>query len=145
MKVKLFAALLCVSFSVAMSAQVKEAPMPELVRHQDGQYDFSSVKTIIDEARRNDIRLVLLWFATWKNGSGHYMPEWMKLDSKKYYNVVGAQGQPVDSPSPHCKAAMELDAKAFAAVMEFIRDYDPCRTVIMMQVHMWASSRQLSV
>ena len=38
MKVKLFAALLCVSFSVAMSAQVKEAPMPELVRHQDGQY-----------------------------------------------------------------------------------------------------------
>ena len=38
MKVKLLATLLCVSFSVAMSAQVKEAPMPELVRHQDGQY-----------------------------------------------------------------------------------------------------------
>ena len=205
MKVKLFAALLCVSFSVVMSAQVKETPMPELVRHQDGQYalyvdakpffilggqsgnsnnwpamhpqlfdtmramnantlevpiyweaiepvqgqyDFSSVKTIIDEARRNDIRLVLLWFATWKNGSGHYMPEWMKLDSKKYYNVVGAQGQPVDSPSPHCKAAMELDAKAFAAVMEFIRDYDPCRTVIMMQVQnepgTWGSVRDYS-
>ena len=26
------------------------------------------------------LRLVLLWFGTWKNGSQHYMPEWMKLD-----------------------------------------------------------------
>ncbi len=89
----------------AMNANTLEVPIYwEAIEPVQGQYDFSSVKTIIDEARRNDIRLVLLWFATWKNGSGHYMPEWMKLDSKKYYNVVGAQGQPVDSPSPSCKA-----------------------------------------
>lgn len=132
-----------------LNANTLEVPIYwEAIEPVQGQYDFSSVKTIIDEARKNDIRLVLLWFATWKNGSGHYMPEWMKLDSKKYFNVVGAKGQPIDSPSPHCKAAMELDAKAFAAVMKFIREYDPCHTVIMMQVQnepgTWDSVRDYS-
>ena len=39
----------------------------EAVEPVQGQYDFQSVKIIIDEARKHDIRLVLLWFATWKN------------------------------------------------------------------------------
>lgn len=120
----------------------------EAVEPVQGQYDFQSVKIIIDEARKHDIRLVLLWFATWKNGSAHYMPEWMKLDSKKYFNVVGAEGQPIDSPSPHCTAAMENDAKAFAQLMKYIKEYDPYHTVIMIQVQnepgTWDSVRDYS-
>lgn len=76
------------------------------------------------------------------------MPEWMKLDSKQYFNVVGINGQPIDSPSPHCKAAMELDAKAFAEVMRFLKEYDKCHTVIMVQVQnepgTWSSVRDYS-
>jgi len=88
-----------------MNANTLETPIYwEAVEPVEGQFDFSSVKAIIDEARAHDIRLVLLWFATWKNGSPHYVPEWVKLDSGKYYNVVGKDGSPVDSPSPHCTA-----------------------------------------
>lgn len=132
-----------------MNANTLEVPIYwEAIEPVQGQYDMTSVKLIIDEARKNDIRLILLWFATWKNGSNHYMPQWMKLDSKKYYNVVGAKGQPIDSPSPHCKAAMELDAKAFTEVMKFLKEYDKCHTVIMMQVQnepgTWDSVRDYS-
>lgn len=132
-----------------MNANTLEVPIYwEAIEPVQGQYDMSSVKLIIDEARKNDIRLVLLWFATWKNGSNHYMPEWMKLDSKKYYNVVGKDGKPVDSPSPHCKAAMELDAKAYTEVMKFLKEYDKQHTVIMMQVQnepgTWNSVRDYS-
>ena len=133
-----------------MNANTLEVPIYwEAIEPVQGLYDMSSVKLIIDQARSNDIRLILLWFATWKNGSNHYMPEWMKLDSKKYFNVVGPDGRQTDSPSPHCKSAMELDAKAFTQVMRFIREYDSeHRTVIMMQVQnepgSWDSVRDYS-
>lgn len=133
-----------------MNANTLEVPIYwEEIEPVQGKYNFESVKTIIDRARENDIRLVLLWFATWKNGSNHYMPEWMKLDSKKYFNVVGINGNDhVDAPSPHCTAAMELDAKAFTEVMRFLKEYDPCHTVIMVQVQnepgSWDSVRDYS-
>jgi hypothetical protein len=36
------------------------------------------IDTIVTQAREHHVRLDLLWFGTWKNGSQHYMPEWMK-------------------------------------------------------------------
>ena len=32
------------------------------------------------QARQQQVRLVLLWFGTWKNTSAQYTPEWVKLD-----------------------------------------------------------------
>lgn len=118
-----------------MNANTLEIPIYwEEIERVRGQYDFSSVQRLLDQARAHNIRLVLLWFATWKNGSNHYMPEWMKLDSKHFYNVTSKDGRDIDSPSPHAKEAMELDAKAFAAFMQYLKDNDPCHTVIMVQV-----------
>jgi beta-galactosidase GanA len=45
-----------------------------------GQFDYTTIDTVLTQARQHHVRLVLLWFGTWKNGSQHYMPEWMKLD-----------------------------------------------------------------
>ena len=118
-----------------MHANTLEIPIYwETVEPVRGQFDFSSVQLLLDQARERDMRLVLLWFATWKNGSNHYMPEWMKLDSRKFPNIVGKDGKPVDSPSPHVPEAMELDAKAFAALMGYLKEADPQHTVIMVQV-----------
>src|ERR1035438_2078921 len=52
----------------------------EQIEAHQGQFDFSVVDTIITQAREHHVRLDLLWFGTWKNGSQHYMPEWMKAD-----------------------------------------------------------------
>ncbi|MEI9971302.1 MAG: hypothetical protein WDO73_04190 [Ignavibacteriota bacterium] len=77
---------------------------------------------------------MLLWFGTWKNGSQHYMPEWMKLDSKRYFHTMNKEGEYVDSPSPFATASLEADKKAFAALLKHLKDADSERTVIMVQV-----------
>ncbi len=115
---------------------------------QPGRYDYSVVDTIITQAREHDLRLVLLWFATWKNGSNHYMPGWMKLQPEKYPNIIGPNGEPIDSPSPHVKATLEADIKAFRAFMQHLKEFDTRHTVIMVQVEnepgSWDSVRDYS-
>jgi beta-galactosidase GanA len=133
----------------AMNANTLEVPLYwEQIEAQQGHYDFSIIDTLLIQAREHKVRLVLLWFATWKNGSNHYMPEWMKMDSKKHPNIIGKDGKPVDSPSPHSQATLELDAKAFAQVMSYLKKADPQHTVIMVQVQnepgAWGSVRDYS-
>jgi len=106
----------------------------EQVEPQPGRFDFSVVDTIVAQAREHDVRLVLLWFATWKNGSNHYMPEWMKTQPATYPNIIGPDGREVDSPSPHAPATLEADTRAFTAFMRHLEEIDPRHTVIMVQV-----------
>ena len=49
------------------------------------------------QAREHHIRLDLLWFGTWKNGSQHYMPEWMKADPARYFHLIDKNGRPAVS------------------------------------------------
>lgn len=113
-----------------------------------GQFDYTMVDTLLTQARERDVRLVLLWFGTWKNGSQHYMPEWMKLDPERYFHMVDKNGQPVDSPSPFCTASLEADIRAFTAFMRHLKAVDPQRTVIMVQVEnepgTWGTLRDYS-
>lgn len=44
----------------------------EQVEPIEGQFDFSVVDKLIEEARKRNLRLILLWFATWKNGHMKY-------------------------------------------------------------------------
>jgi hypothetical protein len=133
----------------AMHANTLEVPIYwEQIEPQPGKFDFSMIDTLLKQGREHNVHLVILWFGTWKNGSNHYMPEWMKRDAVKYPNITGRNGQPVDSPSPHTKDAMEADAKAFAAVMGHLKKADPQHTVLMVQVEnepgSWGSVRDYS-
>ena len=59
-----------------MHANTLEIPVYwEQIEAEEGKYDMSMVQMLLDQARERDVRLILLWFATWKNGSNHYMPE----------------------------------------------------------------------
>jgi hypothetical protein len=121
---------------VAMHANTAEVPIYwELVEPQPGQYDFHVVDDVIHGARDHGLRLVLLWFGTWKNGAMTYTPGWIKEEPSKYFRVRDAMGQPMDIISPFCTAARDEDEKAFAALMQHIRSVDSSeRTVIMIQV-----------
>ncbi|HEY4110844.1 DUF5597 domain-containing protein [Puia sp.] len=120
----------------------------EQVEARPGNYDLSLVDTLLAQGRQHGVRLVLLWFGTWKNGSNHYIPLWMKQDAKKYPNITGNKGQPIDSPSPHGEATEQADTKAFAAFMHHLKMADAKHTVIMVQIEnesgSWGSVRDYS-
>ena len=132
-----------------MHANTVEIPVYwEQFEPRQGQYDYTVVDTLLAQARAHQMRLVLLWFATWKNGSHHYMPAWMKLDPERYAHLVDKNGQPVDSPSPFATASLEADTRAFTALMRHLKTADPQRTVIMVQVEnepgTWGALRDYS-
>jgi hypothetical protein len=119
----------------SLHANTLELPIYwEQIEPVQGQFDFSLLDTILTQARGHQMRLILLWFATWKNGSNHYMPAWMKTHPDEYPNCVGADGKPIDSPSPIADATLAADKKAFAAVMRHLKEADPGHTVVMVQV-----------
>jgi beta-galactosidase GanA len=106
----------------------------EQVEPKEGTFDFSFLDTLLTQARERDKRLVLLWFATWKNNSPNYAPAWVKLDNKRFPRVVTADGRTLNSLSPLGQATLEADRKAFRQLMRHLKQADPQRTVIMVQV-----------
>ncbi|HEY1256147.1 MAG TPA: DUF5597 domain-containing protein [Terracidiphilus sp.] len=120
----------------------------EQVEATQGKYDFSLVDLILSQAREHHLHLVLLWFGTWKNGSSHYTPEWIKLDQAKYPFLVGKDGQTVDSPSTFSPARLEADQTAFRALLRHLKENDPQHTVLLVQVEneagVWGGVRDYS-
>ena len=118
----------------ALNANTLEIPVAwEQVEPVEGQFDFSWLDALIPQARENNVRLVILWFGTWKNTSGSYVPEWVKLDGTRFPRMRTREGKTHYVHSPHARATLEADKRAFVAMMRHIREIDPDRTVIMVQ------------
>lgn len=120
----------------------------EQIEPEPGRFDYAVVDLFVAQAREHHVHLVLLWFGTWKNGSGHYMPQWMKLAPQRFPRMTDIHGRPVDSPSPYAREALEADSRAFAAFMGHLKAIDRERTVLMVQVEneagTWGSVRDYS-
>jgi beta-galactosidase GanA len=133
----------------ALHANTVEVPIYwEQLEPRPGELDLSLLHELLAEARAHDVHLVLLWFGTWKNGSGHYMPAWMKAAPDRFPRMIGADGRPVDSPSPYAQAALDADTHAFAGLLGALKTADPEHTVLMVQVEnepgTWGSVRDYS-
>jgi beta-galactosidase GanA len=116
-------------------ANTLEIPVAwEQVEPQEGRFDFSWLDTLIPQARQNDVRLVLLWFGTWKNTGPSYTPEWVKGDTKRFPRLITKDGKTRYVLSPHSRTTLEADKRAFAALMRHIREIDVQHTVVMVQV-----------
>jgi hypothetical protein len=120
----------------AMHVNTVEAPVYwEQMEPEPGKFDFSNVDALLAGAREHHLRLVLLWFGTWKNGQAHYIPEWMKNDTERYPRALSAYGKVLPVLSSNSANNLEADKHAFAALMRHLREADAAqRTVIMVQV-----------
>ena len=107
----------------------------ELIEPQEGAFDMSSLDTILNEARLNELKVVLLWFGAWKNSMSCYAPEWFKRDLKRFSRAHTPEGKPVEEASSLSKNVLEADKRAFCRIMQHLRDHDAEeQTVIMVQV-----------
>ena len=107
----------------------------ELIEPREGAFDFTSVDGLIREARAHNLRLVLLWFGSWKNSMSSYAPAWVKRDQARFPRAQMPNGEGMEILSPLSAANRDADAKAFRALMAHLKEFDGARnTVIMVQV-----------
>jgi beta-galactosidase GanA len=107
----------------------------ELVEPEEGRYDFELLDGIVEGARAHGMKLVPLWFGTWKNADSTYAPAWVKTDLTRFFRAQGRTGATLRTISSLCDEACRADARAFAAVMKHVREIDEDRqTVVLVQV-----------
>lgn len=117
-----------------LHANTVEIPVAwEQIEPREGQFDFSYLDTLLKEARQRHMRLVLLWFGTWKNTAPSYAPAWVKLDPKRFPHMVDAHGNMHYALTPHSRTTLEADKRAFVRLMDYLKANDPDNTVIMIQ------------
>ncbi|HEY6248100.1 MAG TPA: DUF5597 domain-containing protein [Pyrinomonadaceae bacterium] len=107
----------------------------ELLEPTEGRFDFSLIDGLIQDARKYNLRLVPLWFASWKNSMSSYAPSWVKTNQKRFPRSQERTENGMEILSPFSKENVETDARAFAAFMRHLRETDANdHTVIMIQV-----------
>src|SRR5690606_30832376 len=106
----------------------------DLIEPEEGRFDFSLVDGLIAGAREHGMRLVLLWFGSWKNCMSCYVPAWIKTDPERFPRVRSSSGQAQEMLSAFYEDNAAADVRAFAALMRHLREADEAhRTGIMVQ------------
>jgi hypothetical protein len=107
----------------------------ELMEPEEGKFDFSLVDGLIQGARQSNLRLIMIWFGSWKNGKSTYQPAWIKTNQQRFPLIQDEKGKGLPTLSTLSDTTRDADARAFAALMKHIREVDgDAHTVVMMQV-----------
>jgi hypothetical protein len=107
----------------------------ELVEPKEGEFNFTLVDSIIISARTHNMKLVFLWFGTWKNSMSCYVPLWIKADEERFPRARQKDGRAEEILTTFNKTNRNADARAFATLMKHIRSIDGQeQTVVMVQV-----------
>ena len=107
----------------------------ELVEPQEGKFDFSLLDSMVAGARKENLKLVVLWFGSWKNGKSMYTPEWVKINAKRFPLAKNKDNKSIDVLSTLSKNSLEADARAFSEMMKYIKNIDSKEhTILMVQV-----------
>ena len=118
----------------------------ELTEPEEGKFDFSLVRGLIEQARRYGKKISFLWFGAWKNAQCYYAPEWVKTNPARFHRAQVVKGKnfiynvdfynmPYSSLSYLCEETRLADARAFARLMAYIREIDSeAHTVVSVQI-----------
>jgi beta-galactosidase GanA len=106
----------------------------ELMEPEEGKFDFTLVDSIINASEKNNLKLILLWFGSWKNSMSCYAPAWVKADQARFPRAQDHTGKGLEILSAFNKNNLDADIKAFGALMQHLKTTDKQHTVIMIQV-----------
>ena len=77
---------------------------------EEGKFDYQLIDYLIENADRNNLKLVIIWFGSWKNGQSSYIPLWVKQDTKRFPRVQTADGREIETLSVFSEASRNADA-----------------------------------
>lgn len=107
----------------------------ELIEPTEGEFDFTTLDYALNSAREHNLKLVLLWFGTWKNSMSCYVPLWTKQQFGKRFPLAKTKSRKsLEIMSAFSDSNLEADKKAFVAMMNHLKEHDKQHTVIMVQV-----------
>ncbi|WP_071145138.1 GH35 family beta-galactosidase [Bacteroides ihuae] len=115
---------------------------------EEGVFDYSLIDSHIKSAHDNNLKLVILWFGSWKNGESHYTPNWVKTDMKRFPRMLYKDKRISTTISNLNSNCLNADLKAYKRLMERIAQVDKDGTVLMVQIEnevgLLGSSRDFS-
>jgi hypothetical protein len=107
----------------------------ETIEPEEGKFDFRLVDGLLDGARANNLKLVILWFGAWKNTYSSYAPAWVKTNQERFPRVQTSDGRGTERLSTFSTLVRDADARAFARLMGHLREADQnTHTILMVQV-----------
>lgn len=107
----------------------------DLIEPEEGKYDFGLIDKAILQAKKNDLKVVFLWFGSYKNSMSCYAPIWFKKEYKKYPRAYSKTGKPMEIASSFSENVLKADHKVFSELMKHIAATDKTEgTVIMIQI-----------
>jgi hypothetical protein len=117
----------------------------EMIEPVEGKFDFTCLDELITKAREYDMKLVLLWFGTWKNACSTYPPGWVRQNLNRFPRSQNPDGENTNALSCFFEQTWSADANAFAATMRHLKKIDSTQhTVVAVQVENEAGIRNFS-
>ena len=107
----------------------------ELMEPSEGQFDFTLIDRIIEQARAQQMNVILLWFGAWKNSMSCYAPSWFKENTKRFPRAETRTGKPLEIATAFSNEVLQADMRAFLALIRHLKEIDGSqRTVTMVQI-----------
>lgn len=106
----------------------------ELIEPKRGEYDFTLFDELVEKTRAHNLKLVILWFGSWKNSMSSHVPAWIKTNQDTYPRIKSDKEVSEEILTPFSKNNLMADMDAFKALMRHIKAIDSeHRTIIMIQ------------
>ena len=106
----------------------------ELIEPAEGKFDFELYDRLIEKARNHNLKLILLWFGSWKNSMSSHAPSWVKKNQERFPRIKDDKGKSHEMLTPFSENNLQADLKAFQALMKHIQEIDEKdHTILMIQ------------
>lgn len=107
----------------------------ELTEPRENGFSFDPVKQLITDARNHGMKLILLWFGSFKNGLSTYAPAWIKTNPKRFPRTENETRVKSKTLSMFGSDILAAERNCFKKFIEFLREFDEKeQTVIALQI-----------